>query len=238
MQGPSPPPPLAVCLLSSSPPARGASCSARCPAQRSTDQRRDHQVRRTLMFLGGPSGPAPSLEGGRGDEEGSWKDPCCSVPPRHREMGGLQGKAGVTNPLLWLQGTRSYTPAAPHRCSEAAPAEPAPSHHTAGKTRLGGKTQGGHSRRPPWASASSLRGALPGKGQNPSRKEKQTKGMGLDLSVLEVPGAPFLSAPPLAHHGHRAPRQLRSRNCSRETCSVSSVSIALPNPIGFGRQKK
>lgn len=149
------------------------------------------------MFLGGPSGPAPSLEGGRGDEEGSWKDPCCSVPPRHREMGGLQGKAGVTNPLLWLQSTRSYMPTAPQRCSEAAPAEPAPSHHAAGKTRLGGKMQGGgHSRRPPRASASSLRGALPEKGQNPSRKEKQTKGMGLDLSVLEVPGAPFLSAPP------------------------------------------
>lgn len=128
-------------------------------------------------------------------------------PPRHREMGGLQGKAGVTNPLLWLQSTRSYMPTAPQRCSEAAPAEPAPSHHAAGKTRLGGKMQGGgHSRRPPRASASSLRGALPEKGQNPSRKEKQTKGMGLDLSVLEVPGAPFLSAPPqhitaTGHHG-------------------------------------
>lgn len=76
--------------------------------------------------------------------------------------------------------------------SRASPFPP----HCRENTPGGQNAGGGHSWRPPRASASSLRGAPPGKGQNPSRKEKQTKGMGLDLSVLEVPGAPFLSAPP------------------------------------------
>lgn len=207
MQGPSPPPPLAVCLLSSSPPARGASRSARCPAQRSTDQRGDHQVRRTLMFLGGPSGPAPSLEGGRGDEEGSWKDPCCSVPPDTGKWGGCRARQASPLPCC---GYRAPVPTCPlhhngvprlHQQSQPLPTT------LQGKHAWGAKRRGGTAGDHPGLQPAPCGGPFLGKvGQNPSRKEKQTKGMGLDLPVLEVPGAPFLSAPPqhitaTGHHG-------------------------------------
>lgn len=205
-QGPSPPPPLAVCLLSSSPPARGASRSARCPAQRSTDQRGDHQVRRTLMFLGGPSGPAPSLEGGRGDEEGSWKDPCCSVPPDTGKWGGCRARQASPLPC----------------CGYRAPVPTCPLHHN-GVPRLHQQSQplpttlqGKHAWGAKRGGGAQLE-TTPGLGQLPAggpswerpeslKKGKANKGHGPRFVRAGGPRRPFSQRPPqhitaTGHHG-------------------------------------
>lgn len=147
------------------------------------------------MFLGGPSGPAPSLEGGRGDEEGSWKDPCCSVPPDTGQWGGCRARQASPIPCCGYRAPVPTCPlhhnGVPRLCQQS---QPLPT-TLQGKHAWGAKRRGGTARDHPGPQPAPCGGPFLGKARIPQERKSKQRAWGLICPCWRSP-APLFSVPP------------------------------------------